>query len=116
MTTLTTADLYGEWMIEIKEAAIELRRRVKATKHNEEQCSEVLNHALEAVLSLEHTISTCHLTSQQTHELPSIVAAILSNIELAQSVVKVISEGSCCTSAVATLLIAFTTTLLLKPR
>lgn len=92
MTTLTTADLYAEWLTEIKAAATELRRCVKASKHNQEQCCEVLNRALEAVMSLEHTIGIGHLRLQQRQELPSIVAATISNIEFAQSVVKVNSR------------------------
>lgn len=96
MTSLTTADLYAEWLTEIKAAATELRRCVKASKHNQEQCCEVLNRALEAVMSLEHTIGIGHLRSQQRQ---SIVAAIISNIEFAQLVVKVISQCSCCTLA-----------------
>lgn len=89
MTASSPADLYKGWVAEAKEAAAQLRQHVTQAKHNEEQCCEVLNHALEAVMSLESAVCTGHLTVQQRQQLPDIVAAVLSSIQLAQSVVQV---------------------------
>ena len=89
MTAATPPALYAEWVAEAKEAAAQLRQRVIEAKHNEEGCCDVLNHALEAVLSLEHAVYAGRLNVQQKQQLPDILAAILSNIQLAQSVVQV---------------------------
>ena len=89
ITAAGSTDLYAGWVAEAKEAAAQLRQRVTEAKHNEEQCCDVLNHALEAVLSLEHAVCAGRLKVQQRQQLPDIVATILSNIQLAQSVVQV---------------------------
>ena len=92
MTAAGSSDLYASWVAEAKEAAAQLRQRVIEAKHNEEQCCDVLNHALEAVMSLEHAVCAGRLKVQHRQQLPDIVAAILSNIQLAQSVVQVSSR------------------------
>ena len=89
MTAASPTDLYLGWVADAKEAAAQLRQYVVNVKYNEEQCCDVLNHALEAVMSLELAVCTGRLTVQRTQQLPDIVAAILSNIQLAQSVVQV---------------------------
>lgn len=89
MTAASPTDLYAGWVAEAKEAAVQLRQRVVEAKHNEELCCDVLNHALEAVMSLENAVCAGRLRVQQRQQLPDIVAAILSNIQLAQRVVQV---------------------------
>ena len=89
MTAASPSALYAEWVADAKEAAAQLRQRVTEAKHNEEECYNVLNHALEAVLSLEHAVCAGRLKVEQRQQLPDMVAAILSNIQLAQSVVQV---------------------------
>ena len=89
MTAASPSALYAEWVAEAKEAAAQLRQRVTEARHNEEECYTVLNHALEAVLSLEHAVCAGHLKVEQRQQLPEMVATILSNIQLAQSVVQV---------------------------
>ena len=92
MTAAGSTDLYAGWVGKANEAAAQLRQRVIEAKHNEEQCCDVLNHALEAVMSLEHAVCAGRLKVQQRQQLPDIFAAILSNIQLAQSVVQVSSH------------------------
>lgn len=89
MTVSTITDLYARWINEANEAVAELRGRVKAAKHNEQHCCDVLNHALEAVMSLEHAVCSGLFTTLQKQQLPDIVAALLSTIELAQAIVQV---------------------------
>lgn len=89
MTAPNATDLYKGWVAEAKQAVAQLKRNVMEAKHNEQQCCEVLSHALEAVMSLESAVFTGHLKVQQRQQLPDIVAAILSSIQLAQSAVQV---------------------------
>ena len=92
MTAAGSVDLYASWVAEAKEAAAQLRQLVTEAKYNEEQCCDVLNHALEAVMALEHAVYAGRLKVQHKQQLPDIVAAILSNIQLAQSVVQVTAD------------------------
>ena len=91
MTASTTTELYAEWIQQIREVVQELRRAVTASKHNEEDCCRLFSHTLEAVMSLEQAICTGNLKLQERRQLPSIVADLLGNIELARSVVEVIA-------------------------
>ena len=91
MHAVTASDLFKGWVAKANEAAAQLEQHVMQAKYNEEQCCEVLNHALEAVMSLESAVYTGQLQVQQRQQLPDIVAALLSSIHLAQSVVQVIT-------------------------
>ena len=100
MTATNPAELYKAWVAEAKDAAAQLKQHVMQAKHNEEQCCEVLNYALEAVMSLESAVCTGHLQVQQRQQLPDIVAAVLSSIQLAQSVVQVRTLVGCLSATV----------------
>ena len=87
-----TPDLYVRWLSDCKQAVKELQGIVRQAKAYVVLCCDVSGAALEAVMSLEHTILTAPLDWSKPQELPQLCAQTVSLIELARSLVQVTSQ------------------------
>ena len=86
-----TPDLYVRWLSECKRAVKDLQGIVKQARAHMVLCCDVSGAALEAVMSLEHTILTTPLDWSRPQDLPRLCAQVVSLIELARSLVQVSS-------------------------
>ncbi|KAL0024386.1 hypothetical protein WJX79_007764 [Trebouxia sp. C0005] len=84
----TGRDLYSQWLFDLKDAAQELRQRVKKVKSCRMQCGDVLGAALAVVMALEQAMLMDRL-DERSKEVPEVFAEAVSTIELAQALVQV---------------------------
>ena len=84
----TGRDLYNQWLLDCKEAAQELRQRIKHVKSCRVQCGDVLGSALTVVMALEQAVLMDWL-DERSQEVPEVFAEAVSTIELAQTLVQV---------------------------
>ena len=85
---MQTGDLYNQWLLDCKEAAQELRQRIKQVKSYRIQCGDVLGSALTVVMALEQAVLMDWL-DERSQEVPEVFAEAVSTIELAQTLVQV---------------------------
>ena len=91
----TGRDLYSQWLLDLKDAAQELRQRVKKVKSCRMQCGDVLGAALAVVMALEQAMLMDRL-DERSKEVPEVFAEAVSTIELAQALVQVNHRATNC--------------------
>ncbi|KAL0036873.1 hypothetical protein WJX77_003215 [Trebouxia sp. C0004] len=84
----TERHLYSQWLFDCKEAAQELRQRIKQVKSCRIQCGDVLGSALAVVMALEQAVLMDRL-DEHSQEVSEVFAEAVSTIELAQTLVQV---------------------------